>query len=117
VAEYFFFTLVTGPSRSLSLKLRDTRVYEPSIRALLAGLAVAEYFRDEEGQDVLLFIDNIFRFTQANSEVRASNADADRLVCCAHRTPCGWVAGRNVPSSLHRVGREREGEGGRRKRG
>ena len=34
-----------------------------------AGLTVAEYFRDQEGQDVLLFIDNIFRFTQANSEV------------------------------------------------
>jgi F0F1-type ATP synthase beta subunit len=38
-------------------------------RVALTGLAVAEYFRDEEGQDVLLFIDNIFRFTQANSEV------------------------------------------------
>ncbi len=36
-------------------------------RVGLAGLAVAEYFRDEEGQDVLLFIDNIFRFTQAGS--------------------------------------------------
>ena len=35
----------------------------------LAGLAMAEYFRDEEGRDVLLFIDNIFRFTQAGSEV------------------------------------------------
>ena len=40
-------------------------------RVGLAGLAVAEYFRDEEGQDVLLFIDNIFRFTQAGSEVSA----------------------------------------------
>ncbi len=38
-------------------------------RVGLTGLAVAEYFRDEEGQDVLLFIDNIFRFTQAGSEV------------------------------------------------
>jgi ATP synthase F1 beta subunit len=37
----------------------------------LTGLAVAEYFRDEEGQNVLLFIDNIFRFTQAGSEVSA----------------------------------------------
>jgi F-type H+-transporting ATPase subunit beta len=37
----------------------------------LTGLSVAEYFRDEEGQDVLLFIDNIFRFTQAGSEVSA----------------------------------------------
>jgi len=40
-------------------------------RVALTGLAIAEYFRDEEGQDVLLFIDNIFRFTQAGSEVSA----------------------------------------------
>ncbi|HCE79189.1 F0F1 ATP synthase subunit beta [Thermodesulfobacterium commune] len=40
-------------------------------RAGLTGVTVAEYFRDEEGQDVLLFIDNIFRFTQAGSEVSA----------------------------------------------
>ncbi|MCB0271707.1 MAG: F0F1 ATP synthase subunit beta [Bdellovibrionales bacterium] len=40
-------------------------------RVALTGLTVSEYFRDEEGQDVLLFIDNIFRFTQANSEVSA----------------------------------------------
>ncbi len=40
-------------------------------RVGLSGLTVAEYFRDEEGQDVLLFIDNIFRFTQAGSEVSA----------------------------------------------
>jgi F-type H+-transporting ATPase subunit beta len=39
------------------------------LRVGLTGLTVAEYFRDEEGQDVLLFIDNIFRFTQAGSEV------------------------------------------------
>ena len=37
----------------------------------IIGLTMAEYFRDEEGQDVLLFIDNIFRFTQAGSEVSA----------------------------------------------
>lgn len=41
-------------------------------RVALTGLTVAEYFRDQEGQDVLLFIDNIFRFTQAGSEVRGS---------------------------------------------
>ncbi|UCH11275.1 MAG: F0F1 ATP synthase subunit beta, partial [Fidelibacterota bacterium] len=41
------------------------------LRVALSGLAVAEYFRDEEGKDVLLFIDNIFRFTQAGSEVSA----------------------------------------------
>ena len=40
-------------------------------RVALSALTVAEYFRDEEGKDVLLFIDNIFRFTQANSEVSA----------------------------------------------
>ena len=41
------------------------------LRVPLAGLAMAEYFRDEKGQDVLLFIDNIFRFAQAGSEVSA----------------------------------------------
>jgi len=41
------------------------------LRVGLTGLTVAEYFRDSEGQDVLLFIDNIFRFTQAGSEVSA----------------------------------------------
>ncbi|HJV34960.1 F0F1 ATP synthase subunit beta, partial [Geomonas sp.] len=40
-------------------------------RVALSALSIAEYFRDEEGQDVLLFIDNIFRFTQAGSEVSA----------------------------------------------
>merc|ERR1712021_324592 len=40
-------------------------------RVALTGLTVAEYFRDEEGQDVLLFVDKIFRFTQAGSEVSA----------------------------------------------
>ncbi len=40
-------------------------------RVALSGLTIAEYFRDEENQDVLLFIDNIFRFTQAGSEVSA----------------------------------------------
>jgi F-type H+-transporting ATPase subunit beta len=41
------------------------------LRVGLSGLTMAEYFRDEEGRDVLLFIDNIFRFTQAGSEVSA----------------------------------------------
>ncbi|MEL0144975.1 MAG: F0F1 ATP synthase subunit beta, partial [Alphaproteobacteria bacterium] len=40
-------------------------------RVALTGLTMAEYFRDEEGQDVLFFVDNIFRFTQAGSEVSA----------------------------------------------
>jgi F-type H+-transporting ATPase subunit beta len=41
------------------------------LRVALAGLSMAEYFRDEEGQDLLLFIDNIFRFSMAGSEVSA----------------------------------------------
>lgn len=41
------------------------------LRVALSGLTIAEYFREEEGRDVLLFIDNIFRFTQAGSEVSA----------------------------------------------
>jgi F-type H+-transporting ATPase subunit beta len=41
------------------------------LRVALTGLTMAEYFRDEEGKDVLLFVDNIFRFTQAGSEVSA----------------------------------------------
>ena len=41
------------------------------LRVALTGLTMAEYFRDEMKQDVLLFIDNIFRFTQAGSEVSA----------------------------------------------
>jgi F-type H+-transporting ATPase subunit beta len=59
-------------------KSKCARVYgqmtEPPgarLRVGLTGVTVAEYFRDEEGQDVLLFIDNIFRFTQAGSEVSA----------------------------------------------
>jgi F-type H+-transporting ATPase subunit beta len=40
-------------------------------RVALTGLTIAEFFRDVRGQDVLLFIDNIFRFTQAGSEVSA----------------------------------------------
>ena len=41
------------------------------MRVALSGLTMAEYFRDKQHQDVLLFIDNIFRFTQAGSEVSA----------------------------------------------
>src|SRR5476649_414389 len=41
------------------------------LRVALTGLSMAEYFRDEKGQDVLIFIDNIFRFTQAGAEVSA----------------------------------------------
>lgn len=60
-------------------------------RVALTGLTVAEYFRDQEGQDVLLFIDNIFRFTQAGSEV-----------CWGLALHAVWVAGdpRCVPLAL-----------------
>jgi F-type H+-transporting ATPase subunit beta len=56
-----------------SLIQSDLLAVNPGSRARvgLSGLTVAEYFRDEDGQDVLLFIDNIFRFTQACSEVSA----------------------------------------------
>jgi len=43
----------------------------PRSRVALSGLTMAEYFRDVEGKDVLVFIDNIFRFTQAGSEISA----------------------------------------------
>ena len=56
-------------------------------RVALSGLTVAEYFRDQEGQDVLLFIDNIFRFTQAGSEVlhyiTVCTVCACTIVCCS----------------------------------
>src|SRR3546814_8610042 len=48
-------------------------------RVALAGLSQAEYFRDAEGQDVLFFVDNIFRFTQAGSEVSALDRKSPRL--------------------------------------
>ena len=57
---------------SLQVALVYGQMNEPPgarARVALTGLTVAEYFRDQEGQDVLLFIDNIFRFTQAGSEV------------------------------------------------
>ena len=62
-----------GP-RSSKVALVYGQMNEPPgarARVGLTGLTVAEYFRDEEGQDVLFFVDNIFRFTQAGSEVSA----------------------------------------------
>ena len=58
------------------------------LRVALSGLAVTEYFRDEKNQDVLLFIDNIFRFSQAGSEVSAllgPHAERRRLSADARR--------------------------------
>src|SRR5690348_7476484 len=51
-------------------------------RVALSGLTIAEYFRDQEGQDVLFFVDNIFRFTQAGSEEHTSELQSPvHLVC------------------------------------
>jgi len=64
---------ITQPSASKAALVYGQMNEPPGARARVAltGLTVAEYFRDVEGQDVLLFVDNIFRFTQANSEVSA----------------------------------------------
>jgi len=61
------------PSKSKASLIYGQMTEPPGarLRVGLAGLTVAEYFRDMEGKDVLLFIDNIFRFTQAGSEVSA----------------------------------------------
>ncbi|KEX11700.1 ATP F0F1 synthase subunit beta [Listeria monocytogenes] len=75
----------TREGNDLYFEMKDSRVIEKTamvfgqmneppgarMRVALTGLTIAEYFRDEEHQDVLLFIDNIFRFTQAGSEVSA----------------------------------------------
>jgi F-type H+/Na+-transporting ATPase subunit beta len=75
----------TREGNDLWLEMKESKVIDKAVlvygqmneppgaraRVGLSGLTVAEYFRDEEGQDVLLFIDNIFRFTQAGSEVSA----------------------------------------------
>jgi len=60
-----------GPSKAALVYGQMNEPPGARARVGLTGLTVAEYFRDEEGQDVLLFIDNIFRFTQAGSEVSA----------------------------------------------
>ena len=73
-----YYEMIEGGVIELEGKSKVALVYgqmnEPPgarARVALTGLTVAEYFRDVEGQDVLLFIDNIFRFTQAGSEVSA----------------------------------------------
>jgi F-type H+-transporting ATPase subunit beta len=64
---------VKDPGKSKAALIYGQMTEPPGARARVAltGLTVAEYFRDDEGKDVLLFIDNIFRFTQAGSEVSA----------------------------------------------
>ena len=66
-------SLALASSSRLQVALVYGQMNEPPgarARVALTALTVAEYFRDKEGKDVLLFIDNIFRFTQAGSEVR-----------------------------------------------
>jgi F-type H+-transporting ATPase subunit beta len=62
---------IREPSKSKAALIYGQMTEPPGarLRVALTGLTVAEYFRDEEGSDTLLFIDNIFRFTQAGSEV------------------------------------------------
>jgi len=62
---------IKDPSKSKAALIYGQMTEPPGarLRVALTGLTVAEYFRDEEGSDTLLFIDNIFRFTQAGSEV------------------------------------------------
>jgi F-type H+-transporting ATPase subunit beta len=64
---------VTNPAKSRAALVYGQMTEPPGarLRVALSALTVAEYFRDSEGKDVLLFIDNIFRFTQAGSEVSA----------------------------------------------
>ena len=81
------------------------------MRVGLSGLTMAEYFRDQEGQDVLLFIDNIFRFTQAGSEVSAL---LGRMPSAVGYQPTlagrdGGVAGAD---HLHQAGFDHLGAGG-----
>ena len=60
-------------------------------RVALSGLTQAEYFRDVEGQDVLFFVDNIFRFTQAGSEVSALLGRSPRRWATSRRWRPTWA--------------------------
>jgi F-type H+-transporting ATPase subunit beta len=73
------------------------------LRVGLTGLTVAEYFRDEEGQDVLLFIDNIFRFTQAGSEVSALLGRMPSAVGYQPNLATKWANCRNASLRRRRV--------------
>ena len=73
-------------------------------RVALTGLAVAEYFRDVEGQDVLLFVDNIFRFTQVRRRRRWCQAPAPRAAFLARPLPAGRLRG-VCPSRPYSLGR------------
>ena len=66
------------------------------MRVALSGLTMAEYFRDVKHQDVLLFIDNIFRFTQAGSEVSALLGRMPLPSATSPRWPPRWAPCRSV---------------------
>jgi len=72
----------------------DDRAAGSRLRVALTGVTAAEYFRDEEGQDVLLFIDNIFRFTQAGSEVSALLGRMPSAVATSRRSAPRWARSR-----------------------
>merc|ERR1711971_158139 len=87
-----------GEDNSSKVALVYGQMNEPPgarARVALTGLTVAEYFRDVEGQDVLLFIDNIFRFTQAFRSVCLW--DVFHLLWVTNQPwPLTWVLCRNV---------------------
>ena len=66
------------------------------MRVAETGLTMAEYFREETHKDVLLFIDNIFRFVQAGSEVSALMGRMPRLSAISPRWPTSWALCRSV---------------------
>ena len=72
-------------------------------RVALTGLTVAEYFRDEEGQDVLLFVDNIFRFTQVRCGwvwvLRCVGAGLVGRGCCDDVSPCARFTCPRLPGT------------------
>ena len=73
------------------------------MRVALSGLTMAEYFRDVKNQDVLLFIDNIFRFTQAGSEVSALLGRMPSAVATSQHWQQKWVLYRSVSLLLRRA--------------
>ncbi len=73
------------------------------MRVALSGLTMAEYFRDVKNQDVLLFIDNIFRFTQAGSEVSALLGRMPSAVGYQPTWPLRWALCRSASPPPARV--------------
>jgi len=77
----------------------DERATRARLRVALSGLAITEYFRDEKNQDVLLFIDNIFRFSQAGSEVSRLLGAHTSAVGYQPRSRPKWVICRSAITS------------------